>query len=238
MIWIFDSGSGWLSFLDACKKELPEYDYIYFGDFKNCPYGNREKNEILDLTRSGVLKLKNTGAKIVILACNTATWASIRELQKEEKILWVKILGVTIPGAEKIIEEKYKKVAVFATQASIDNHLYKERVHILDDNIDVQEIAMPELAVLTEKYLAHEVTKEEITKYILDFSKNFSQNNEAIVLWCTHYSLIQDIFKEIFPNKKIICPSKESAKKLVQYLQNHPEIEKNLTKNGKIIDIS
>lgn len=97
MIGIFDSGSGGLTFLHECEKLLPEYDYLYFGDFENCPYGPRPKSEILDLTRNGVKRLRDAGASIVILACNTATWAAIRELQDEEKILGVKVLGVTIP---------------------------------------------------------------------------------------------------------------------------------------------
>lgn len=92
---------------------------------------------------------------------------------------------------------------------------------------------MPALAVMTEDYLAGEISKESIKEYILNYSKEFSSENEAIVLGCTHYSLIENIFSEIFPNQKIVCPSKESAKKLVKYLQNHPEIEKNLPKNGQ-----
>lgn len=140
MIGIFDSGSGGLTLLAEMQKILPEYDYIYFGDYKNCPYGNKDKSEILHLTRNGVIKLRDAGAKIVILACNTATWASIRELQSEENILGVKVLGVTIPGAERVVEERYKTIAVFATQASAQNNLYKERVHILDVSVDVTEI--------------------------------------------------------------------------------------------------
>ncbi len=154
MIGIFDSGSGGLSFLDECRKVLPEYDYIYFGDYKNCPYGNRQKSEIVDLTRAGVLRLKNAGAKIVILACNTATWAAIRELQSEEKILGVKVLGVTIPGAEAVLENNFKKIAVFATQASANNNLYKNRVHILDNSVSVTEIGMPTLALHIEHFLS------------------------------------------------------------------------------------
>lgn len=97
MIGIFDSGSGGLTFLKECQKLLPNYDYIYFGDYKNCPYGSKSRAEILYLTKNGVQKLANSGAKLVILACNTATWAAIRDLQNDNNFKNIKILGVTIP---------------------------------------------------------------------------------------------------------------------------------------------
>lgn len=129
-------------------------------------------------------------------------------------------------------------MAVFATQATADNHLYKERVHILDDSVSVQEIAMPELAILIEDFLEEKISENFLEKYIRERSADFDAENEAIVLGCTHYSLVENIFEKIFPNQQQICPSKESAKKLVKYLQKHTEIEKNLSKNGKVLDIS
>lgn len=136
------------------------------------------------------------------------------------------------------MEENFKKVAVFATQASVDNHLYKERVHILDEGVQVQEIALPKLAVLVEDFLAEKISENFLEVYIREQSTLFDAENEAIVLGCTHYSWVEHIFAKIFPNQAIICPSRESAKKLEKYLQKHMEIEKNLSKNGRIIDIS
>lgn len=118
----------------------------------------------------------------MILACNTATWAAIRDLQNDESLKEVKILGVTIPGAECIVEQNFKKIAVFATQASIDNHLYKDRVHILDESVLVQEMALPELAIMVEKFLLGKTQKSDLSKYIREKSHDFSPKNEAIVL--------------------------------------------------------
>jgi len=68
---------------------------LYFGDYENCPYGDRSPEEIYKLSEDGVRKLFDAGANIVIMACNTAITYSIRKLQSEvfpDK----KILGVTI----------------------------------------------------------------------------------------------------------------------------------------------
>lgn len=233
MIWVFDSWSWWLTFLENAKKICDWYDFLYFGDFKNCPYGNKSFEEIFSLTKSWVLKLKNAWAQIVILACNTATSCAIRKLQSQEKEIGVKVLWVTIPWAEKIIEQWYKKVTVFATKFSIDNKLYKTRVKILDENIKVQEIWFEKLAEMIEEFLQWKSTKQALKKYISSNLEKVWEDSWAIVLGCTHYSHIIDIFSEIFPDKEIVCPSLEAAKKLKIYLKNHPEIETKLSKNWK-----
>ncbi len=115
MIGFFDSGIGGLTVLAEFRKRFPEFDYAYFGDRANCPYGDREDEEIVDLTERGVEKLFDQGAEIVILACNTATVHAIRYLQ-QVRFPDKKILGVTIPGAERIIESGYRHVGVLATE--------------------------------------------------------------------------------------------------------------------------
>lgn len=234
MIWIFDSGSWWLTLLFELRKILPEYDYLYFGDYEHCPYGEKTGEEVFLLTKSGVLKLKEAGAKIVILACNTATSAAIRKLQKAEKEIWIKVLGVTIPAAEKVVDEKYKKISVFATHASVKNKLYKTRVWILDESVAVQEIALKDLAVLVEDFLQEKISRDEIQKYIKEKTKYIWEDTQAIILGCTHYSHIIDIFRELFPKQEIICPSYEAAQKFVDYLQRHPEIEQKLARGNKV----
>lgn len=235
MIWIFDSWSGWKTFLKEAKKILDDYDFVYFWDYENCPYWNKTPKEIFELTKAWVLKLKKAWAKIVILACNTATSNSIKKLQQDEKNLWVKVLWVTIPWAERVLEKKYKKISVIATNSSVKNKLYKTRVWILDREVQVQEIWLENLAILVEDFLENKISEEILEVYLREKLKYVWQDSQALILWCTHYSHIKNIFSKIFPEKEIIDPSFESAKKLKIYLEKHKEIEKNLTKNKKII---
>lgn len=235
MIWIFDSGSWWKTLLSELEIVLPDYDYLYSWDYENCPYGNKSWEEIYNLTKLWVLKLKKAGAKLIILACNTAISNSIRKLQQNEKELWVKVLWVTIPWAEKIVEKNIKKVSVLATHSSVKNKLYKSRVGILDKSVEVQEIWLKDLAYLVEKYLEKKLSKKDLEDYVKEKTKYVWSDSEAILLGCTHYSHIKDIFQEIFPNKTIICPSFESARKLKKYLEKHKDLEKSLTKKRAII---
>ena len=140
MIGIFDSGSGGLTFLAAMRRRYPEWSYLYHADYEHCPFWERPPEEIQALTIAGVQKLFDAGASIVILACNTASAWTLRKLQNEtfpdKKILWV-----TIPGAEKVIELWLNHITVFATEQTIRSRTYAERVSILDNQISIDEIA-------------------------------------------------------------------------------------------------
>ena len=128
---------------------LPEYDYLYLADSARAPYGTRDSESILRFSVECVRFLFDHGAQIVIIACNTATAHAIRPLQQEffpDK----KILGVTIPGAEKVVEAGYKKIGVIATSSTVKQKAYKERVHILDASVIVQELDAPLLVPLIE----------------------------------------------------------------------------------------
>jgi len=146
---MFDSGFGGLTVLREFSKLLPEYSYLYLADAARAPYGTRDPENILQCSVECVRFLFDAGAKIVIIACNTATAHAIRPLQQvyfPDK----KILGVTIPGAEKVVEMGYKKIGVIATSSTVKQKAYKERVHILDTSVGVQEIEAPLLVPLIE----------------------------------------------------------------------------------------
>jgi glutamate racemase len=241
MIGIFDSWSGWLTFLAAMRANFPEYSYIYFGDYDNCPYGVKTPEEIFQLTTLWVQKLFDAGAKIVILACNTASAWSLRKLQTEifpeKRILWV-----TIPGAEKVIELGLRKVTVFATQQTVNSRTYKERMGILDLGVEIEEIALPwSLVKKIESLLPVQRcdSREDFDKIMSLYGEDgwmcwspeweqvtqtyFSsyQPKEGIILWCTHYPYLQKNIQNLFPDSKIIDPSRESAKALDTYIHRH-----------------
>ncbi|MBP8016401.1 glutamate racemase [Candidatus Gracilibacteria bacterium] len=230
MIGFFDSGFGGLSTLKEFIKLMPEYDYIYFGDSKNAPYGNKEPEEIRNLTEKGVKFLFDKGATVVILACNTAIVHSIKYLQ-QEVFKNKKILGVTIAGAEKVIESGYKKIGVLATYNTVKYMAYRRRVYILDETVKIQEIEAPLLVPMIE---VGNYNSTEFKNILKNYLEKFEKNIEALIIGCTHYSLVVNQIKEILPkNIDLIDPSYESAIKFQDYLERHPEIKKTLPKGGK-----
>src|SRR5258708_2432429 len=110
MIGVFDSGYGGLTILDALKKKLPDYSYIYLGDNAHAPYGPKTDQEIFELTKQGVEQLFQKGCSLVILACNTASASALRKLQQEWLPAYAKasagknmrVLGIIVPTAEAV----------------------------------------------------------------------------------------------------------------------------------------
>ena len=246
MIGIFDSWSGGLTFLAAMKYRFPEWSYLYYADYEHCPFGERSPEEIQALTIAGVQKLFDAGATIVILACNTASAWTLRKLQTEifpDK----KILGVTIPGAEKVVELGFKYVTVFATQQTVKSRAYAQRARILDAEILVQEIALSgDLVRDIESLLpvhhcqsaedfqelmrlydsngwncdSHEWQKL-VDQYFSDMPAVIDSNSQGIILGCTHYSYLRKPLQRLFPEKVSIDPSEESAEKMGDYIKKH-----------------
>src|SRR5215468_10051306 len=105
MIGLFDSGYGGLTVLSALHARLPHQRFLYLGDNAHAPYGAKSGEEILVLTTLGVERLFGLGARLVILACNSATATAMRPLQQ----VWLpkhhpkrRILGIIAPMVEEV----------------------------------------------------------------------------------------------------------------------------------------
>ncbi len=215
ILWFFDSWLGGKVVMEAFQKEFPEIEMILEMDRENAPYWWKDGEEIRALTKKGVERLHARWADIVILACNTASVHALRWIQ-QEVFVGRHILGVTVPGAEAIVEWWYRKVWVLATEATVRTRMYKERVHILDDSVIVEEVGAPWLVQLIEAGIT---SWEEIDLLLQEYLSQFSPDIEALVLGCTHYPLIcgsiewvwQQVHKSKTPD--IIDPGKKAARK-------------------------
>jgi glutamate racemase len=103
-IGIFDSGLGGLIVAQAIHKIMPEYDYVYLGDTKRVPYGDKSQDTIYKFTREAMDYLfKEEDCAIVLVACNTVSARALREIQQNylpKNFKGRKVLGVLIPSAE------------------------------------------------------------------------------------------------------------------------------------------
>jgi len=137
-IGIFDSGLGGLIIAKAIRKAMPEYDYVYLGDTKRVPYGNRSHEAVYEFTCEAVDYLfKKENCAIIIIACNTASARALRRIQQEYLVEYNatrrlmgdherKILGVLIPTAEEAA--KYKKVGVLGTSGTINSNTFPKEI--------------------------------------------------------------------------------------------------------------
>ena len=231
-IGIFDSGLGGLIITKVIRKILPEYDYVYLGDTKRVPYGNRSHGAVFEFTKQGVDYLfRNENCAIVIIACNTASAYALRQIQQEylpKNFPDKKILGVLIPSAEEA--SKFKRVGVLATAGTVTSNTFPKEIKKINSKTKIFQNSTPMLVPLIEEGEIKNGTLF-IKKYLQPFK---NKNLDALVLGCTHYPILKKEIKKILPkNTKIISQDEIIPKKFKNYLVRHPEIEKKLSRNKK-----
>ncbi len=220
-IGVFDSGLGGLVITKAFIEAMPGFDYVYYGDTANLPYGTKTPEQILELTINAVKYLIEQDCKLIIIACNTATSIALRYIQQRFIPVYapkIKVLGVIVPTVEQAIDSGAKNIGVIATQITANSHIYRAEINKIIPEISVQEISAPELVPLIE-------ANEFETAYLLckKYIEKF-QNIESLILGCTHYPLLKQYFREELPDVNIISQDEFMGAKLQQYLQHHPEI--------------
>jgi glutamate racemase len=235
MLGVFDSGVGGLGFLKNFTENFPDYDFMYLGDQLRVPYGGRSTEAIQKFTEKGVKYLWDQGCSLVIVACNTASAEALRYLQ--EKVLpnypQKKVLGILIPAVEKALENK-GTVGVIATKATVKIGAYKTEILARDKLRQVYQKTSPLSVPLIEEGLGKNWIHRKLLKKYLRPLKN--ANTKNLILACTHYPLIKEVYQKIMGKSvNIIDPAYEACLKLKDYLKRHPEIHKNLTKNQKKI---
>lgn len=229
-IGIFDSGLGGLIVLRQLKKQLPRYEYLYLGDTKNMPYGEKTQAQIYTLTRKAVAYLFSQNCTVVIVACNTASSQALRKLQQEwlptSKYSDRKILGIIRPTAESV--PKTGKIGIIGTRRTIDSKAYTNEFLNTGHKIQLIMKAAPKLASMIEE---GRVERKQLAKYLQPLQK---AHISTLVLACTHYGEIkQDITRIMGKKVKIICQEEILPAKLKIYLTNHPEIKRVLNKINK-----
>lgn len=229
-IGIFDSGLGGLVITKALINNLPEYDYLYYGDTQHLPYGEKTSGQILAYTLEAMKFLINENCRLIIIACNTATSIALRYIQQRflpEYAPEVKVLGVVIPTVEVAAAGEAKRIGVVATSATVRSHIYQTELLKINPLLQVEEIAAPELVPAIE---GNDFTSAEklVAYYVARF--NMPDN---VILGCTHYPLLKEYFHRFLGSRvHVVSQDELMASKLRWYLNKHLEIESCLGKNG------
>src|SRR5213082_1624881 len=128
-VGVFDSGVGGLTVLHECLVTLPHEDFVYLGDHARLPYGPRPLPEIRRFAREIAAFLEAQDVKLILVACNAATSAALRELQEE---MTVPVVGVITPEAHAAVQAtRNRRVGLLATEATVTAGRYAELVHAL-----------------------------------------------------------------------------------------------------------
>ena len=186
-IAVFDSGVGGLTVVKALRQKLPGENLLYLGDTARVPYGGKTKETIERYSEEIGRLLVGEGAKMMVLACNTASALALPRLRQ---ILDIPIEGVIEPGVEAALRAtRSGHVAVIGTKATIGSGAYERALRFARPDIEVTSVACPLLVPLIEEGLVEdEVTDMVLERYLGPLRGG---SVDTLVLGCTHYPLLR-----------------------------------------------
>lgn len=234
-IGLFDSGLGGLTILKAVAKALPQYDYSYYGDTANLPYGDKSEAEIYEYTKVGMRYLFEQGSVLIIVACNTASAETLRRLQTDflpAEYPDRKILGVIIPTIETLLSSAANKALLLATKRTIDSGKYEKELTNRTTMFVLTSLATPELVPLIEAGNTKEAVAQAIAS--IDEARQTEPTLNTVVLGCTHYSILTSNLRAHYGSRVTFISQDEIVPaSLETYLTNHPEIAERIIGTGK-----
>ena len=175
----------------ALRRLLPAEHISYIGDTARVPYGGKSASTIerysLELSRM----LLDDGAKLIVVACNSASALALASLQSS---LEVPVLGVIQSGAvAAVAATRSGRVGVIGTRATVNSGAYQQAIRALNPDVRVEAAACPLLVPLIEEgWLEDSVTESVVARYLEPLLR---KGIDTLVLGCTHYPLLQGALK-------------------------------------------
>ena len=186
-IGIFDSGVGGLSVAQQIRRALPAEELLYVADTAYCPYGDRPLDEVRDRALAVGRYLEGTGAKLVVVACNTATGAALEQLRET---LAVPVVGLEPAVKTGAARTRNGRVGVMATAGTIASERFARLVGEHARSVEVLAQACPGLADLIEEgHLDGEILRARLRELTEPLRR---ARVDTVVLGCTHYAFVRD----------------------------------------------
>lgn len=215
-IGFFDSGVGGLSVLKEAIRQMPNEDYIYFGDSKNAPYGTRNVDEVKQLSFDAVDFLIKKDVKAVVVACNTATSAAIDDLRGFYSNM--PVIGIE-PALKPAVELRRKgRIIIMATPMTLAETKFSNLMKNYSSEAEIEPMPCAGLVEFIEQGI---LEGNELRAYLTQKLRAYLHGNiAAVVLGCTHYPFVRNELKNILGEKiPVIDGSEGTVKQLKRQLQ-------------------
>lgn len=204
-IGIFDSGVGGLTIYEEIHRLLPNENIIYLADSKNAPYGEKSKEEIIQISVKNTEFLLSQGCKLIVVACNTASTNAVKHLRHTYGVPFIRVQPAIKPAA---INSKTKVVGILATKSTLKSELLYETSQRFAQGVEVVEQVGEGLVDLIESGKMHTPEMNSLLKKYI--SPMLEKNIDHLVLGCTHYPFLTDQIKEIVGDQVEILDSGEA----------------------------
>ncbi|UYW00746.1 glutamate racemase [Flavobacterium agricola] len=211
-IGIFDSGIGGTSIWKEINHLLPYENTIYLADTKNAPYGTKSKDEIIAYSIKNTEFLLNKNAKLVVVACNTATLNAVAVLREKFDVPFIGLEPAIKPAA---LQSQTKNIGVLATQASIQSENFKNAVLNFPDVNIIPQIGYNLVQLIEQGHIDSPEMDQLLQQYVQPMVE---KNIDYLVLGCTHYPYLFDKIKAIVPPTVQIIDSGEAVAKQTKHI--------------------
>ena len=204
-IAVFDSGVGGLTVLHECLVSLPHEDFVYLGDTARFPYGERSAAEL----RAFALELTDVllahGAKLLIVACNSATAAALPAL-REHLDGRVAVVGVVAPESRLAAQvTRNGRVGLLATPATVRSGAYARALAAVAPDATLESVPAPDLAPLIQA--GHEVDERVVEQVERLCAPLRAAEVDTVILGCTHYPLVRPMLQRALGRRVEIVSS-------------------------------
>ncbi|HEY0591569.1 MAG TPA: glutamate racemase [Thermoanaerobaculia bacterium] len=205
-IGVFDSGVGGLTVFQEIERALPSESLVYLGDSARVPYGTKSPETVTRYSMEAAAHLLERGIKALVVACNTATAASLPQLRQR---LPIPVVGVIEPGARAAAAATKGRVGVIATEATVRSRAYSAAIAAIEPSIQVWEQACPLFVPLAEEGWANTRVAQEVAEIYL--APLLDAGIDTLVLGCTHYPILKATIRKVTGDALTIVDSAETT---------------------------
>jgi glutamate racemase len=225
-IAVFDSGVGGLTVLHECLVWLPHEDFVYLGDTARCPYGGRDADDLRARSLAVARRLRDDGAKMIVVACNSATSAALPALRDELGDA-VAVVGTVEPAARlAAAATRNGRVGLLATPATVASGAYARTLA----DVDLTSVACPKLAPLIQ---AGGELDSRVVALVDEYCEPLiAAGVDTVVLGCTHYPLVRAVLQRALGRGVTIVSSGQAIADEVERQLTERDIENDTDRRG------
>jgi len=219
-VGVFDSGVGGLTVLHELLVSLPREDFLYLGDSARFPYGDRPPAELEAFSCQIADVLLERGAKLIVVACNSATSSALDALHAHVAASGhaVDVIGVVGPECNlAVAQTRTGRIGLLATAATVASGAYERAVYAADPLVRLQSVACPQLAQMSQ-------TGAPITERDVDLVRGYcaplrAAQVDTVILGCTHYPMVRALLQRLLgPAVALITSGDAVARRVEQAL--------------------
>ena len=212
-IGVFDSGVGGLTVLHELLVALPHEDFLYLGDTARFPYGTRPKEQLEAFALDVAGELVTRGAKLLVVACNSATAAALPALQERYGSA-IDVIAVVAPESQAAVVATHNgRIGLLATPATVASGAYERALAAADPHVRLHAVACPDLAPIIQGGFPFD---ERVVATVREYCAPLKEAGvDTVILGCTHYPLVRPMLQRMLgPQVTLVTPGAAIARRV------------------------